>query len=113
MDYKRVKGGEKNIKSGKRWTEKEIEQVYFLYKKLNGVGLHEHNPEIQKLAAHLGRTVRSTEAQTLMFRNLERSGVYSHGHMNKLSRKVWAKHEVRKMPEDGEENIDRGDSNLP
>lgn len=93
MVYQRVKGGEKNLKSGIRWTKSEIEEVYHLYKRINGVGLHEHNPEIQKLAAKLGRTVRSTEAQTLMFRALEREGDYSHGNMNKLSRKVWFENE--------------------
>ena len=51
MVYQRVKGGEKNLKSGIRWTKSEIEEVYHLYKRINGVGLHEHNPEIQKLAA--------------------------------------------------------------
>jgi hypothetical protein len=94
MGYKRVTGGEKNLNSGVRWTKDEIIQVYHLYKKVNGVGLHEHNPAIQELAAILGRTVRSTEAQTLMFRNLERSGVYSHGNMNKLSKEVWIEFEV-------------------
>ena len=94
MGYRRVKGGEKNLNSGVRWTKDEIIQVYLLYKKMNGVGLHEHNPEIQKLAAKLGRTVRSAEAQTLMFRNLERSGIYSHGNMNKLSREVWVEFEI-------------------
>ena len=94
MLYKRVPGGEKNLKTGQRWTKGEIIQVYHLYKKLNGVGLHEHNPEIQLLAHELGRTVRSTEAQTLMFRNLERSGNYSHGNMNKLSLQVWNEFEL-------------------
>lgn len=94
MSYQRVKGGEKNLKSGVRWTKEEIYEVYKLYKEINGVGLHEHNPEIQKLAARLGRTVRSTEAQTLMFRNLERGGIYSHGNMNKLSREVWIENET-------------------
>jgi hypothetical protein len=93
MSYQRIKGGEKNLKSGVRWTKDEIYEVYKLYKRINGVGLHEHNPEIQKLAAKLGRTVRSTEAQTLMFRNLERAGKYSHGNMNKLSREVWIENE--------------------
>ena len=96
MSYKRIVGGEKNLKSGQRWTKEEIIQVYHLYKKLNGVGLHEHNPEIQLLAQELGRTVRSTEAQTLMFRNLERSGNYSHGNMNKLSQDVWNEHELER-----------------
>ena len=94
MSYQRLKRGEKNLKSGVRWTKKEIYEVYKLFKEINGVGLHEHNPEIQKLAARLGRTVRSTEAQTLMFRNLERGGIYSHGNMNKLSREVWIENET-------------------
>jgi len=94
MFYKRVLGGEKNLKTGQRWTKGEIIKVYHLYKKLNGVGLHEYNPEIQLLAHELGRTVRSTEAQTLMFRNLERSGNYSHGNMNKLSLQVWNEFEL-------------------
>lgn len=102
MSYQRVKGGEKNLKSGVHWTKDEIYEVYKLYKEINGVGLHEHNPEIQKLAARLGRTVRSTEAQTLMFRNLERGGIYSHGNMNKLSREVWIENEGDK-PEDTDE----------
>lgn len=97
MSYKRIKGGEKNLKTGVRWTKEEITLVYKLFKKLNGVGLHEHNPEIQKLASRLGRTVRSTEAQTLMFRSLERDGVYSHGNMNKLSKEVWEENEDNKL----------------
>ena len=103
MSYQRVKGGEKNLKSGIRWTKEEIYEVYILYKKINGVGLHEHNPEIQKLAARLGRTVRSTEAQTLMFRNLERGGIYSHGNMNKLTREVWIENETNEIEETNQE----------
>ncbi|WP_432671112.1 hypothetical protein [Flavobacterium sp. SM2513] len=96
MAYKRIKGGEKNLKSGQRWTKEEIIRVYYLYKKLNGSGLHEHNPEIQKLAHELDRTVRSTEAQALMFRSLERLGDYSHGNMNKLSLQVWNECELKR-----------------
>ncbi|MGJ8735384.1 hypothetical protein [Zobellia laminariae] len=96
MSYKRIAGGEKNLKSGQRWTKDEIIQVYHLYKKLNGVGLHENNPEIQFLAQKLERTVRSTEAQTLMFRSLERLGNYSHGNMNKLSQEVWNEYELQR-----------------
>ncbi|WP_191861042.1 hypothetical protein [Hanstruepera ponticola] len=96
MSYKRILGGEKNLKSGQRWTKDEIIKVYHLYKRLNGVGLHEHNPEIQHLAQELGRTVRSTEAQTLMFRNLEKNGNYSHGNMNKLSKQVWNEYELKR-----------------
>ena len=103
MSYQRVKGGEKNLKSGVRWTKEEIYEVYKLFKEINGVGLHEHNPDIQKLAARLGRTVRSTEAQTLMFRNLERGGIYSHGNMNKLSREVWIENETDQIEEANKE----------
>ena len=102
MAYKRVLGGEKNLKSGVRWDKNEIIEVYHLYKRINGVGLHEHNPEIQKTALLLGRTVRSVEAQTLMFRNLERSGVYSHGNMNKLTREVWSEFERSESDESNE-----------
>ena len=35
MAYKRIVGGEKNLKSGQRWSKTEIIQVYHLYKKLN------------------------------------------------------------------------------
>jgi hypothetical protein len=45
-------------------VKEEIIKVYYLLK-LNGLGLHEHNPEIQNLAIELDRTVRSTEAQAL------------------------------------------------
>lgn len=114
MSYQRVRGGEKNLKSGVRWTKEEIYEVYKLYKQINGVGLHEHNPEIQKLAARLGRTIRSTEAQTLMFRNLERGGFYSHGNMNKLSRQVWKENEMDESEEikDEEELEEKKDERL-
>lgn len=95
MSYQRIIGGEKNLNSGVRWTKDEIYEVYKLYKKIHGVSIHEHNPEIQKLASRLGRTVRSTEAQTLMFRNLERGGLYSHGNMNKLSKEIWEENETK------------------
>ena len=97
MTYKRVIGGETNEKSGKKWTKEELIQVYHLYKRINGVGLHEHNPEIQKLANTLGRTTRSTEAQTLMYRNLERGGDYSHGNMNKLCKRIWEEMETENL----------------
>ncbi|AVR46778.1 hypothetical protein C7S20_16750 [Christiangramia fulva] len=89
----RIPGGEKNKKSGKKWSEDELREVYYLYKKLNGEGLHERNPLIKEIAKRLGRTVRSTEAQTLMYRNLDRGGEYSHGNMNKLCRKIWLEEE--------------------
>ena len=85
----RISGGEKNSKSGSTWTEEELLEIYYLYKRLDGEGLHEGNPEIIKTASNLGRTVRSTEAQTLMFRNLERDGNYGMENMNKLCKKIW------------------------
>jgi hypothetical protein len=97
--YSRVPGGEKNKKTGVRWDRQELVEVYYLFKKLNGVGLHERNPEIQKLAAKLKRTVRSTEAQALMYRNLDRGGNYSHGNMNKICVEIWSEMEK------SEENI--------
>lgn len=100
----RVPGGEKNKKSGEKWTEEELLQVYFLYKKLGGEGLHERNPEIIKAAEILGRTVRSTEAQTLMFRNLDRGGDYSIGNMNKICRKIWLEQEGKYVPTEAEIN---------
>jgi hypothetical protein len=89
MEYKRILGGEKNDKTGVKWTKAELVEVYYLYKELGGQGLHEHNPKIQQLALKLDRTVRSVEAQTLMYRNLERGGDYSHGNMNNLCREIW------------------------
>lgn len=94
--YERVKGGEKNIKSGVPWSKEELFQVYKFFSKVNGIGLHECNPELQKVAANLGRTVRSTEAQALMFRNLERGGSYSHGNMNKICKEIWNEMEKKK-----------------
>ena len=63
-----------------------------MYLKLNGEKIHENNNEIQNLAKSLDRSVRSTEAQLLMFRNLEREGNYSHGNMNKISKEIWEQH---------------------
>ena len=95
MEYKRVSGGEKNDRTGEKWSKDELIEVYHLFKDLGGQGLHEHNPKIQQLALKLERTVRSVEAQTLMYRNLERGGDYSHGNMNKLCREIW--NEMEKM----------------
>lgn len=85
----RIPGGEKNEKSGKHWTKAELEQVYHLFKKLRGIGLHERNPQIIALANNLGRTVRSTEAQAIMFRSLDR-GEYGFDKMSKLCKEIWA-----------------------
>lgn len=87
--YNRVKGGEKNEMSGKRWTKAELTEVLNLYLSDSKLGIHENNPAIHKLGASLGRTVRSVEAQLLMFRNLEKHGDYGYGNMNKLCKTVW------------------------
>jgi len=89
MAYKRVPGGEQNIKTGTRWSKEELLEVYHLYQELEGKGLHENNPKIQQLASKLGRTVRSTEAQTIMYRSLERNEDYGHSNMNKLCKEIW------------------------
>ena len=70
--YQRVKGGEKNSKSGKPWSTDELRQVLELYVEIDGLGVHENNPNIHVLSNSLGRTVRSVEAQLLMFRNIQK-----------------------------------------
>ncbi len=87
--YERIPGGEKTAKSGLAWDRDELAKVLNLYLKLKGERIHENNIDIQNLASSLERSVRSTEAQLLMFRNLERGGDYSHGNMNKICKKLW------------------------
>ena len=89
--YDRIPSGEKTEKSGMAWTKQELGKVLDLYLELGGKQIHENNPVIQELAGSLRRSVKSTEAQLLMFRNLERGGDYSHGNMNKLCRELWGK----------------------
>jgi hypothetical protein len=90
--YKRIQGGERNKKSGKVWTEEELSLVLGLYLEIKGQGIHENNPKIHCLAKTLYRTVRSLEAQLLMFRNLDRHGDYSFRNMSKLCVKLWKEH---------------------
>lgn len=87
--YKRIPGGEKTPKSGTTWSRDELAKVLDLYIKLKGEKIHENNEDIQALARSLERSVRSAEAQLLMFRNLERGGDYSHGNMNKICKQLW------------------------
>ena len=88
--YIRVPGGEKNVNSGKRWTKDELHEVLQLYLILpEGKGIHEHNEKIQILSRRLLRTVRSVEAQLLMFRSLDKGGKYPWGHMNKYCLELW------------------------
>ena len=102
--HKRIPGGEKTAKTGVEWSESELNKVFNLYIVLNGKRLHENNPAIQKLASELGRSVRSVEAQTLMFRNLERDGNYSHGNMNTLCKKIWDERRVNMQTDELEIN---------
>jgi hypothetical protein len=88
-NYERIPGGEKTAKSGLAWNRDELVKVLDLYLKLKGEKIHENNIDIQILAKSLDRSVRSTEAQMLMFRNLERGGDYSHGNMNKICKELW------------------------
>jgi len=88
--YRRIPGGEKNVNSGKRWTKEELQEVLQLYLMFpEGKGIHEHNKKIQILSRRLLRTVRSVEAQLLMFRSLDRRGMYPWGNMNKYSLQLW------------------------
>lgn len=86
---KRIKGGEKNENSGKRWSKEELSEVLNLFVSDQELRIHEHNPEITLLAKKLNRTIRSIEAQLLMFRNLSKHGDYSYGNMNKLCKVLW------------------------
>lgn len=88
--YIRQSGGEKNEKSNKRWNKYELRLVRDLYLTLpEGCGIHENNQMVQQLSIKLSRTIRSVEAQLLMFRNLHKGGRYSWGHMSKLCKEVW------------------------
>lgn len=85
----RIKGGEKNLKSGQRWTKEELNKVLELYISNRDLKIHESNKEIQNLAAKLERTARSVEAQLLMFRNLDKFGFYSFRNMNTTCKQLW------------------------
>lgn len=85
----RVKGGEKNTKSGQKWSRVELGDVLDLYISDPELKIHESNEIIQKLAVRLNRTTRSVEAQLLMFRSLDRMGFYGYKNMNKLCRELW------------------------
>ncbi|MBS1556530.1 MAG: hypothetical protein JSU09_16535 [Bacteroidetes bacterium] len=85
----RIKGGEKNIKSGQKWTSGELSKVLDLYLSDRQLKIHESNEIIQKLATQLGRTTRSVEAQLLMFRSLDKFGFYGYRNMNKICKTLW------------------------
>lgn len=88
----RIKGGEKNDKSGTRWKREELSYVLQLYISDMDLKIHESNPHIQKLACELGRTTRSVEAQLLMFRNLDKFGFYGFRNMNTLCKELWTEY---------------------
>jgi hypothetical protein len=92
MNRIRIKGGEKNENSGKRWTKEELKEVLNLFLINQGVKIHENNPDIALLSKKLNRTIRSIEAQLLMFRNLSKHGDYGYGNMNKLCKELWMQH---------------------
>lgn len=88
----RVKGGEKNSKSGKRWSKEELKEVLKLYLADNQLKIHESNELIVDLGKKIGRTTRSVEAQLIMFRSLERLGSYGYRNINKISLELWKNH---------------------
>lgn len=85
----RVKGGEKNKKSGQKWTKEELSKVINLYISDRQLKIHESNETIQKLAKQLERTTRSVEAQLLMFLNLDKFGFYGYRNMNTICKALW------------------------
>lgn len=85
----RIIGGEKNPKSGQKWTKEELSEILNLYITDRELKVHESNETIQKLAKQLGRTTRSVEAQLLMFRNLDKFGFYGYRNMNTMSKQLW------------------------
>lgn len=89
MSRTRIKGGEKNENSGKRWRKDELSQVLQLYVNNPGLKIHETSVELHNLSKEITRTVRSIEAQLIMFRNLDKHGDYGFGNMNKLCIELW------------------------
>lgn len=89
MSRTRIKGGEKNENSGKRWSREELSKVLQLYLNSPDLKIHETSNELQQLSKEITRTVRSIEAQLLMFRNLDKHGDYGYGNMNKLCKELW------------------------
>lgn len=86
---RRVKGGETNDKSGQRWSRDELLEVLQVYVTSPDLKIHESNIVVQELGNKLGRTSRSVEAQLLMFRNLDKFGMYGFKNMNKLCKVLW------------------------
>ena len=93
--YQRIKGGERNEKSGRDWIISELEKVADLYIELDGKGIHENNAKVQSLAKELGRTVRSVENQLLGFRKVA-SDEKGRANYNRLIPIIW-KNRTRKL----------------
>lgn len=89
MPRARIKGGERNENSGKRWTKEELNLVLKLFFEDPNLKIHESNPELFSFAQKLNRTIRSVEAQLLMFRNLSKHGDYGYGNMSNTCKIVW------------------------
>lgn len=89
MSRLRIKGGEKNENSGKRWKRDELSEVLGLYVNNPTLKIHETSIELHNLSKQISRTVRSIEVQLLMFRNLDKHGDYGYGNMNKLCKELW------------------------
>jgi hypothetical protein len=85
----RIKGGEKNVNSGKKWTREELNKVLSLYIRDRQLKIHESNENIKHFAKSIGRTTRSVEAQLLMFRALDKFGNYGYKNMNSICRELW------------------------
>ncbi|MBV6420930.1 MAG: hypothetical protein DAHOPDDO_02196 [Ignavibacteriaceae bacterium] len=96
---KRILGGEKNAKSGQKWSRDELSIVLSLYVNSKELKIHESNQEIQILAKKLNRTTRSVEAQLLMFRNLDRFGLYGYKNMNKICKELWKEYIEKQIKE--------------
>lgn len=86
--YRRVKGGEKNERTGVPFSKIELERVYDLYIEIEGKGIHENNPKIHRLAGDLGRTVRSVENQLLGFKSVD-TGTTGRANYNRLIKEIW------------------------
>ncbi|MDB5088368.1 MAG: histidine kinase [Mucilaginibacter sp.] len=86
--YQRIRGGEKNEKTGVDWTRIELEEVCQLYLDLDGKNIHENNPKIHLLAEKLDRTVRSVENQLLGFRKVASSDT-GRKNYNSLIPQIW------------------------
>lgn len=86
--YSRIKGGEKNDRTGIEWSRVELEEVCKLYIEIDGKNIHENNPKIHFLAEKLSRTIRSLENQLLGFRKVATNEV-GRDNYNKLIPSIW------------------------